>query len=197
MNDPYQILGVSHQADWAEIKAAFRRLAQRYHPDVAGQASEETFKTINAAYRLLIDPHQRQIWDEEHLVSSGIPRSSSRTNTSVGVRVTVQPRVEEPQPPPALEPQILKKIQIVREAMRNQKLMFAVHQAELLKQTYPDHPRVNHVLALAYYRLGHAFAQRRERKLAESYLEKAHLTDPDDLGLAFDIQRARALLERK
>lgn len=49
------LLGVSPKASLHEVKAAYRSLARRYHPDLNpnDRASEENFKAINAAYEML------------------------------------------------------------------------------------------------------------------------------------------------
>lgn len=60
--DYYKTLGVSKTADDKAIKAAYRRLARKYHPDVnKGQA--ERFKEINEAYAVLSDPDKRKRYD--------------------------------------------------------------------------------------------------------------------------------------
>jgi molecular chaperone DnaJ len=60
----YEILGVERAASYAEIKRAFRKLAQQWHPDVSDEAgSAEKFKEINEAYQVLSDPKRRQIYD--------------------------------------------------------------------------------------------------------------------------------------
>jgi molecular chaperone DnaJ len=63
--DYYQILGVSRDADEKEIKAAYRKLARKYHPDVnpGDKAAEEQFKQINEAYQVLSDPEKRAAYD--------------------------------------------------------------------------------------------------------------------------------------
>ncbi len=60
----YEILGVERSASDAEVKRAFRKLAQKWHPDVSAEpAAAERFKEINEAYQVLSDPQRRQIYD--------------------------------------------------------------------------------------------------------------------------------------
>jgi molecular chaperone DnaJ len=62
--DYYEVLGVPREADDAEIKRAFRRLAQRHHPDVdKADGAEERFKEVNEAYRVLSDRQRRSAYD--------------------------------------------------------------------------------------------------------------------------------------
>ena len=57
----YDILGVKKNASADDIKRAFRKLAQKHHPDAGGD--EETFKNINEAYEVLSDPEKKKQYD--------------------------------------------------------------------------------------------------------------------------------------
>lgn len=62
--DYYDVLGVPREADDAEIKRAFRRLAQQHHPDIdRNDGAEQRFKELNEAYRVLSDRQRRSAYD--------------------------------------------------------------------------------------------------------------------------------------
>lgn len=62
--DYYETLGVGRNASEDEIRAAFRRLARQYHPDVNKDGdAEEKFKEINEAYGVLSDAEKRSRYD--------------------------------------------------------------------------------------------------------------------------------------
>ena len=62
--DYYDVLGVPRGATDEEVKRAFRKLAQQWHPDVNTEAgADERFKELNEAYQVLSDPQRRQAYD--------------------------------------------------------------------------------------------------------------------------------------
>src|SRR5579863_3124180 len=62
MKNYYDILGVSKTATEDEIKTAFRKLAQKYHPDKKG-GDEAKFKEVSEAYAVLSDKKKRAEYD--------------------------------------------------------------------------------------------------------------------------------------
>jgi len=61
--DYYEVLGIQKGANDSEIKRAYRKLAQKYHPDT-GAGDEAKFKGANEAYQILSDPQKRQAYDQ-------------------------------------------------------------------------------------------------------------------------------------
>src|ERR1700682_4366450 len=73
--DYYELLGVPRKAGAKDIRAAFRKLARKYHPDLnpGDKSSEEKFKQLQEAYDVLSDSKKRQMYDQYGFYSDNLP----------------------------------------------------------------------------------------------------------------------------
>ena len=62
IDDPYKVLGISPDASDEEIKRAYRKLAQKYHPDLnpGDQEAAKKMQQVNAAYEQIKNPEKAQ-----------------------------------------------------------------------------------------------------------------------------------------
>ncbi|HEV3467868.1 MAG TPA: DnaJ C-terminal domain-containing protein [Pyrinomonadaceae bacterium] len=64
--DYYEVLGVGRGATEGQVKAAYRKLARKFHPDLnpGDRVAEERFKELQEAYDVLSDPEKRKLYDQ-------------------------------------------------------------------------------------------------------------------------------------
>ena len=96
----YDVLGVKRDASEKEIKSAFRKLAQKYHPDAGGD--ENKFKEISEAYETLSDEKKRKEYDQM-LMFGGMPGGGA------GVTISA-PSSRRTSPPRARTPSIMARV---------------------------------------------------------------------------------------
>src|SRR5476649_624497 len=73
MKDPYETLGVQRTADEAAIRAAYRKLAKKHHPDVNPNKPDAAARLgeISAAHELLSDKEKRGKFDRGEIDAEG------------------------------------------------------------------------------------------------------------------------------
>jgi len=79
--DYYSILQVHPEASQEVIRAAYRALAQRYHPDSAGSVGTPKMVELNVAYEVLGDPERRAGYDQERSPGANGARTQGSTST--------------------------------------------------------------------------------------------------------------------
>ncbi|MDO8838650.1 MAG: DnaJ C-terminal domain-containing protein [Parvibaculum sp.] len=88
MRDPYEILGLKPDAGNAEVKAAYRRLAKRLHPDAMSEGNaarqQARFQEVTAAYNQLKDDAARRRYEAERRAAAGVARASAFEETMRG-----------------------------------------------------------------------------------------------------------------
>ena len=95
---PYEVLGVKPDASAAEIRKAYRKLANEFHPDLnpGKPAAEARFKAVTAANDILSDPAKRARYDRGEIDESGAerPRYSYRPHAEGAQGWKYQPQGE-------------------------------------------------------------------------------------------------------
>ena len=80
-DDPYTLLGVARTATSGEIRAAYRKLAKKHHPDLnpGNKKAEDLFKRVSAANDLLSDPEKRARFDRGEIDATGAEKAPHRS----------------------------------------------------------------------------------------------------------------------
>ena len=99
LNDFYEVLQISPNADPDTIHRIYRLLAQRFHPDNQETGEPARFRQITEAYQVLSDPEQRAAFDLRHLSVRQerikVVNHASRANTDFEIEQLVRLTVLE------------------------------------------------------------------------------------------------------
>ena len=132
--DCYSILGVPAAATTEEIRAAYRRLARQYHPDLnTGPEAEARMKEINQAYATLSDPQRRRHYDiygVSDLPATEPNRRSPQNGRRPGPPRPERPRAYSPSPPQRGEDIETALLITGREARQGMRKVFPVARTE-------------------------------------------------------------------
>lgn len=188
----YQVLGLTAEATLEEIKAAYRKLVQQYHPDLnpGDRQARDKFIAITEAYKVLLDAVQSTQAPQRDKTEPSVKKPSvtkvTRKNTS-------------PYIPPLSAFEFQVKWNSYRELQKlwkHKRFTQAIALAETLFQKLPQDPEVSSWLASSYQRWGRQLIGDRQLETARIYLKKALKTDPHNRSLWSEVERDFRRMER-
>ncbi|MEC4806439.1 MAG: J domain-containing protein [Jaaginema sp. PMC 1079.18] len=184
--DCYRLLGVAADASLTEIKASYRRLARRYHPDVNPgnrQQAQAQFVRLTEAYQQALQTAVNA--QEVAMYSLNMTQTVQAAQLQQRSRpLTTQTTLSRPEQ--QLKTQSYQSLQQLLQAKRFAR---AIALVEGLAQRLPQDPEVRQWQAIAYQQWGRQLARDRAYNKAYLYLKKALRTDPHNRSLRAEIQR--------
>lgn len=177
LGDCYRLLELRADAQTDEIKASYRRLVRRYHPDVNPNNPQEAhrkFIQLNSAYRSLLQ--------------------ASHRNATTVTKVKPKPQYAPKMPELSAEEKRLKfdSYKLLQQLLRERRFARAIALVEGLAQRFPFDIEVRQWQAITYQQWGQQLIRdrgndlpsaNRALKKARIYLKKALQTDPHNRSL--------------
>ncbi|MBW4520834.1 MAG: J domain-containing protein [Scytolyngbya sp. HA4215-MV1] len=195
--DCYRLLGLRSGSSFAEVKASYRRLARRYHPDVnpQDQKAKDKFIEVTAAYKFLLsalDP------DGVTKAVSAQPQPQAQPSSPVTVKVVRQSPTIEYNPNLSMVEQQLKETsyQQLQQLLKSQRFPRAIALVEGLSQRIPQDPEIRQWQAITYQRWGRHLVNEKQLEKARIYLKKALRTDPHNRSLWAEVEQDFRRMER-
>lgn len=203
----YHVLGVEPGAPFTQVKAAYRRLARHYHPDVNPDNVEwanQRFIEVTEAYQFILNLGEaaaakavRRARSKSSSPSPSSPSPSSPSPSSpsptsnVRVKVhrpspTVQPNVQLSEMDNRLKQQSYNQLQ---GFLKDQRFPRAIALVEGLAQRIPDDPEVQQWQAITYQQWARYLAQQQDYHKARIYLKKALKADPHNRRLWTEVKQ--------
>lgn len=173
----YRLLELAPNAGVEEIKASYRRLARRYHPDVNPDHREQAhskFIQLTEAYKFLLERASQ-------------PRSDEPT-------VTVKPETQRPEYPPYSSSELDQKVkwdsyQQLQILLKQGKFSRATTLVESLAKRFPYDSEVRQWQAITYQQTGRHLINEGKFDQARKFLNKALSTDPQNRSLWYEVDR--------
>jgi len=198
----YRLLGLTYGASLAEVKASYRRLARRYHPDVnsGDKLTQEKFIQLTEAYKLLLSVIHSSVGSA---AVSATPQTVKATSASQdggvsqrspsATKVTRKPpSVQYHDTPPLSE--IDKQLkwnayEQLQQMLKSRRFARAIALVEGLAHRIPHDPEVRQWQAIAYSSWGRHLVNEGQLNKARIYLKKALRTDPQNRSLWAEVER--------
>lgn len=204
--DYYRVLGLRTGASFSDIKASYRRLARRWHPDInpSDQQAKDKFIRITEAYQELIKVVPPEAVDATPAASETKTQAAS---TASGPSGNQPAQSAEPRKPPQVQvnPDLSTRDQQLKEQfygqlqelLRTQKFPRAIALVEGLAQRMPQDSEVRQWQAITYQRWGRHLIRQNQVDKAKLYLKKALRTDPHNKSLQLEIEHDLQSLEQR
>ncbi|HEY9902755.1 MAG TPA: J domain-containing protein [Candidatus Sericytochromatia bacterium] len=197
--DCYRLLGLMSGASTAEVKASYRRLARRYHPDVnsGDQFAQEKFIELTEAYKYLLSVvkpsgSEQMSTPPRTVTATSQPQEAGATQcASPGTKVTrKQPPVQVTPPLSDVEKQLKwDSYEQLQQLLKYRRFARAIALVEGLSHRIPQDPEVRQWQAIAYQSWGRHLVNERQLDKARIYLKKALRTDPHNRSLWAEVER--------
>ena len=203
--DCYRVLGLRPGASFKEIKASYRRLARRYHPDANpnDRQSDDKFIQLTGAYQILVDeiaasrvdlspqsahdPHRPTGDAGNGAVATELesaPSSSLLVDEEVVPLVQVNPDLS------SVEQELKQSAYSqLRSLLKEQRFPRAIALVEGLANRIPNDPEVRQWQAITYQRWGRHLVNAQQLDKARVYLKKALRTDPHNRSLSAEVEQ--------
>lgn len=180
--DYYRTLGLRTGASFDDVKAAYRKLARKYHPDVNpnDQQAQDRFIKVTKAYEALLTVFQPEA-PEPELTADGpddqpVEAAPSPVQTNPGLSAHEQKLKQD-------------SYGQLQNLLKQQKYPRAIALVEGLAQRITQDPEVRQWQAITYQRWGRELINQGQLKKARIYLDKALKTDPLNKSLWVEINR--------
>jgi tetratricopeptide (TPR) repeat protein len=204
--DCYRLLGLTYGASTFEVKASYRRLARKYHPDVnpGDQFAHEKFIALTEAYKFVLSkvksPESDRVSTPSQAVSVGNEPQSAKVSPSpppVAKVTRKSPKVEFIPQLSEVEKQLKwSSYQQLQQLLKHRKFARTIVLVEALAQRIPHDPEVRQWQAIAYQRWGRHLINERQLDKARIYLKKALRTDPHNRSLWAEVERDFRRIEK-
>jgi len=174
----YRLLELKPDADVEMIKASYRRLARRYHPDVNPNNREEAhqkFIQVTEAYKLVLERVSKQ-----------------ETSVSSSSKTEVKTRVNQRKSSPASKfDQKVKweAYEQLQHLLQQKKFVRATTLVESLAKRFPNDSEVRQWQGITYQQRGRQLIKEQQFDLARTFLKKALSTDPHNRRLWYEVDR--------
>jgi hypothetical protein len=169
----YELFGLKSSASIEEIKAVYRQMAKKIHPDLNPHdpTARDRFNVLNQAYQLLLTAHSEI--DREN-IDANPDLESAANDRSVRVNYVVDP---------ALSPQDIELKREVFESLdkliRQENFVKAVSVVDMLAKVIPNYAEISKKQSEVYFKYAQDLVNRRSQLvLARTYLKESLRIDP-------------------